>query len=173
MKNVVMERTQANIADEPDFRSRGAEKLRLARALTQTMDTAVNVPGTRFRFGLDAILGLIPGVGDFAGAGVSGYLVLLAARHRAPASVFARMLGNIGIDALIGSIPLLGDLFDVGWKANSRNLALLERHLDAPLKTRAASRGVVAATVAAMLGLTVAGLVLTFSLLEAFVRAVF
>jgi hypothetical protein len=147
--------------------------MRLARTLTGTMDTAVKVPGTGIRFGLDAILGLIPGVGDFAGAGISGYLVLLAARHRAPAAVLARMLGNIGIDAVVGSIPLVGDLFDVGWKANSRNLVLLERHLDAPMQTRAASRGVVVATLGAVVGLTVVGLILTVLILQALVRAVF
>ena len=113
------------------------------RALTRLMDEAVALPGTKFRVGLDSLLGLIPGVGDLAGAAVSGYALLVAVRLRAPVSVLLRMLVNIGVDALAGFVPLLGDLFDLTWKANRRNLWLLEQYLERPASTTRTSRSVV------------------------------
>jgi hypothetical protein len=86
------------------------------------------VPGTRIRFGLDPILGLIPGFGDAAGAVLAGWILLEGARRGAPRATLVRMACNIGVDALIGAIPFLGDVFDVVWKANLRNVALLERY---------------------------------------------
>jgi hypothetical protein len=111
------------------------------------MDEAVGVPGTRIRLGLDALLGLVPGVGDVVGAVVSGRVLLASARLGVPAPVLARMAGNMAIDALVGEIPLLGDLFDIGWKANRRNLDLLERHLADPEGTRRGSRRLVVTAV--------------------------
>ena len=98
-----------------------------SRALARVLDSAVGIPGTRIRMGLDAILGLIPGAGDMVGATLSGYIVLAAVRAGASRAVLLRMIGNIAIDTVIGSVPLLGDLFDVGFKANMRNAAILER----------------------------------------------
>jgi Domain of unknown function (DUF4112) len=93
------------------------------------LDQALGIPGTRWRIGLDGIVGLLfPGGGDALGAVVSAALVLLAARQGVPRVVVARMVFNVAVDALIGAIPVLGDLFDIGWKANTRNLRLLERH---------------------------------------------
>jgi hypothetical protein len=93
------------------------------------LDQAIGIPGTRWRIGLDGIAGLLfPGAGDAAGALVSAALVLLAARQGVPRVVVGRMVFNVALDALVGAIPLLGDLFDFGWKANTRNLRLLERH---------------------------------------------
>ena len=126
------------------------EHLARARALARLLDSAAGVPGTRLRFGLDPVLGLVPGLGDAAGAAVSGYLVMIAARAGAPASVIVRMLGNVALDMAVGAVPVVGDLFDFGWKANARNVALVERHLERPAETRAASRAVVAAAVAAL-----------------------
>lgn len=100
--------------------------------IARTMDRAIRVPLVGVRIGWDSILGLIPGVGDALTLGPAGYIVLEAHRMGAPASVKARMLGNIGIDALIGSIPLVGDLFDIGWKANTRNVTLLRNHFEVP-----------------------------------------
>jgi hypothetical protein len=136
------------------------DPLTRARALTRLLDSAVRVPGTSVRFGLDPVLGLVPGLGDVAGAAVSGYLVLLAARAGAPATVIARMVGNVALDTAAGAIPLLGDLFDATWKSNSRNVALLERHLDRPTETRAASRLVVAGAVAGLALLAAGGVAL-------------
>jgi hypothetical protein len=93
------------------------------------LDQALGIPGTRWRIGLDGIVGLLfPGAGDAAGALVSAALVLLAARQGLPRVVIGRMVFNVAVDAVIGAIPLLGDLFDFAWKANTRNLQLLERH---------------------------------------------
>jgi hypothetical protein len=126
------------------------DPLARARALTHLLDSAARVPGTSIRVGLDPVLGLVPGLGDVAGAVLSGYVVLLASRLGAPTTVIVRMLGNVVVDTVGGTVPVIGDLFDVGWKANTRNLALLERHLGRPEATRRASRAVVWGTVAAL-----------------------
>ena len=118
--------------------------LERVRALSRVLDTAIRVPGTNVRFGLDALIGLIPGVGDVVGAGMSGFIILTAARMGAPPTVLARMLANVGIDALVGAVPLAGDLFDAAWRANTRNAALLEQHLAAPARAKRASGGFVA-----------------------------
>jgi hypothetical protein len=92
------------------------------------LDSAFRVPGTRIRFGLDAIIGLIPGVGDLSTPVFAAMLLLQAVRMRLPLVVQARMVLNAAIDMVLGLVPVLGDLVDIGWKANLRNLALLERH---------------------------------------------
>ena len=136
---------------------RADDRTRLT-ALARALDTALRIPGTNVRFGLDAVIGLVPGVGDVAGAAIAGYIVLAAARRGAPPSLLARMLLNIAIDTVLGAVPVLGDVFDVAWRANSRNVALLERHVDAPAATRAASRAVVAAVLVGVALLVVAGI---------------
>ncbi|HEX6214595.1 MAG TPA: DUF4112 domain-containing protein [Vicinamibacterales bacterium] len=92
------------------------------------LDSRFRVPGTSIRFGLDAIIGLIPGLGDISTPVFAGLLLVQAVRMRLPLIVQARMVFNAGLDMLMGLVPILGDLADVGWKANLRNLALLERH---------------------------------------------
>jgi hypothetical protein len=92
------------------------------------LDSAFRVPGTNLTFGLDPILGLIPGLGDLTSPLFAALLLLHAVRMRIPRVVQVRMVINAVIDVLIGLIPVLGDLFDFGWKANVRNLALLERY---------------------------------------------
>ena len=92
------------------------------------LDSAFRIPGTRIRFGLDAIIGLIPGLGDISTPTFAGLLLLQAVRMRLPVVIQARMVLNAALDMLLGLVPILGDLVDVGWKANLRNLALLERH---------------------------------------------
>jgi hypothetical protein len=114
------------------------------RALARVQDELVRIPGTRIRFGLDALAGLIPGVGDALTTGVSAYVLLTATRMGAPPSVIARMAGNVALDLLLGAVPLLGDLFDVGWKANTRNVRLLERHAVDPRGAQRSSRLVLA-----------------------------
>ena len=136
------------------------------RALARLLDAAVTIPGTNIRVGLDALIGLVPGVGDMAGAAMSGYIVLAAARLGAPTPVLLRMLLNIGVDGVIGSVPLLGDLFDVGWRANLRNTALLDAHLAAPERTRRASGGIVAGVVVALVLLAAGAIALTFAVLR-------
>lgn len=106
------------------------------RQLANVLDTAIRVPGTNIRLGLDALLGLVPGVGDVTTGLAALFVILSAARMGVPAPVLARMIANVAIDTAIGTIPLLGDLFDVGWKANSRNVALAEGYIRAPEEER-------------------------------------
>ena len=92
------------------------------------LDSAFRVPGTNIRFGLDAIIGLIPGLGDLSAPVFAAVLLVTGFRMRVPAVVQARMVINAATDMLLGLVPFVGDLADVAWKANLRNLALLERH---------------------------------------------
>jgi hypothetical protein len=93
--------------------------------LAWLLDEALPIPGTSQRIGVDAVLGLIPGVGDALGALLSTYIIIEAARRGASPWLVTRMLGNVAIETLIGVVPVAGDVFDVVWKANSRNLRLL------------------------------------------------
>ena len=147
------------------------DPLARARALTKLLDSAARVPGTNFRFGPDPVLGLIPGLGDVAGAALSGYVVILASRLGAPKSVIVRMLGNVAIDTVAGAMPVVGDLFDAGWKSNTRNLTLLERHVGLPTTERAASRAVVWLTVAALAVLALGAVALAIFLVRALLGA--
>ena len=96
--------------------------------LSRWMDDRFRIPGTNIRFGLDGLIGLIPGVGDFSTFIVSGYLVLLMARNGASGYVLARMIFNIVLDAALGAIPFVGDLFDFAFKANVANVKLMQRY---------------------------------------------
>jgi hypothetical protein len=118
----------------------GDARLDRMRAAARLLDSRFRIPGTNIRFGLDAIVGLVPGVGDFAGAIASAYFIYEAARLGAPGPVLARMVTNVGVEALVGAIPILGDLFDVAFKANNRNVRLLEQHAVAPDMARRSSR---------------------------------
>lgn len=92
-------------------------------------DSALTIPGTRFRFGLDPVMGLLfPGAGDAVGGAVSLSVVLLALQYRLPVWVLGRMVMNIALDTAVGSVPFLGDLFDFGFRANQRNMQLLREH---------------------------------------------
>ena len=103
--------------------------------LATALDSAWGLPGTRVRFGADALLGLVPGFGDAASLGLSAYLIYEARRLGAPPAMLRRMAINVGIDATFGAVPLVGDAFDVFFKANKRNMALLREHL-AELRSR-------------------------------------
>jgi hypothetical protein len=102
------------------------------RRLEILLDEAFRVPGTNIRFGLDGIIGLVPGLGDVL-AGLLSLIIPVAAWIRGvPYVALARMVANIGIGVLVGSIPIFGDIFDIAWKANRRNYLLLTRHLSSP-----------------------------------------
>ena len=105
---------------------------RLARleALSTLLDTAFIIPGTNIRFGLDALIGLIPGIGDVITAATSLYIVHEARQLGAPAHVILRMVSNIALDGMVGAVPIVGDAFDVIFRSNRRNLALLRAHLN-------------------------------------------
>jgi hypothetical protein len=96
--------------------------------LAKLMDSQFKIPGTNIRFGLDSLIGLVPGIGDFSTFLVSGYMVAVLAQNGASGFVLARMVLNIVLDAFLGSIPLLGDVFDVAFRANQRNIALAREH---------------------------------------------
>ena len=102
------------------------------RRLAVRMDSAFRLPVVGVRVGWDAILGLVPGVGDALALLPSAYILKEAHRMGAPRHLLARMGLNTGIDLVIGAIPVVGDLFDIGWKSKLRNVALLERHLAEP-----------------------------------------
>jgi hypothetical protein len=118
------------------------------------MDGAFVIPGTTFRVGLDPLLGLVfPGAGDVAGGLASTLMFVVAFRSGVPGVVMLRMLVNVGVDAVLGTVPLLGDLFDAAYRANEKNLALLERHADPGRKPTVADYVVVSLVIAALLGL--------------------
>ena len=108
------------------------DKQNLAKWISVWSDTVFEVPGLGWRFGLDPIIGLIPVAGDFASALVSLYILSLAAEMQVPRSTMLRMGLNVAIDYFVGSIPIVGNIFDFAWKANARNMQLLERTLAAP-----------------------------------------
>jgi hypothetical protein len=106
-----------------------AEKLKRLRALAWLLDNSIPLPGG-FRIGLDPILGLIPGLGDALGAVLALYIIYGARQLGASRMLVLKMVGNMLIDAVIGTVPILGDLFDAGFKANVRNVAMLEKEID-------------------------------------------
>jgi hypothetical protein len=109
-----------------DLPERPPRHLDRARTLARLLDRSFRIPGTSLRFGLDPLLGLLPVGGDVLAALGSGYILYVAWVNGAPGGVIGRMLLNVLLDALVGSVPVVGDLFDAGWQANARNVAMLE-----------------------------------------------
>jgi len=120
----------------PQAQARVRQRL---RRLAWLLDNSIRLPGG-YRIGLDGILGLVPGVGDLVAALLSSFIVVEAARLRVPGSVLLRMVSNIGLELGIGIVPVVGDLFDLFFKANLRNVRLIENWLDEPDETRRESR---------------------------------
>lgn len=129
------------------------------------LDAGIRIPGTTLRFGLDPILGLIPGVGDAAGAVLAGWILVEAIRVGASRATVLRIAGNVALDAGLGALPFIGDIFDFAWKANLRNVALLERHLAQPERAARADRWVLVLVVSGVsvtvLGLLALGILVT------------
>lgn len=111
---------------------RAHRELENLRTIARIFDQAFKVPGTKWRFGIDALFGFVPGLGDIAGGVIAAYALRVARQLGAPASIQLRMLGNITLDALVGTVPFFGDLFDFVFKAQTRNLALLEEWRKSP-----------------------------------------
>ena len=107
-----------------------AERIARIDALANLLDTAVVVPGTNIRFGLDALIGLVPGIGDAITTVISLFIVSEARALGAPPWLIARMVANVALDGVVGVVPLVGDVFDVAFRANRRNMALLRDHLN-------------------------------------------
>ena len=131
------------------------------------LDSAFQVPGTQMRFGLDPIVGLIPGIGDIATGFFSVMMLVHAVRLRVPKVVLARMTINVAVDLVVGAVPLLGDLFDAGYKANLRNLALLERHAGGLVPASRSDYVFVGICAAIIVALAVLPLLLAFWVLSA------
>jgi hypothetical protein len=110
------------------YRQGDPRRLEILRRWSRLLDSAFGIPGTRIRLGLDAILGLVPGLGDLVTPLFSSILLLHAAQMGVPKVVQFRMLVNTVVDAFIGFVPVIGDVFDLAWKANLRNVELIERH---------------------------------------------
>jgi hypothetical protein len=115
-----------------DYARPRSRRERIARidALATLLDTAFMLPGINVRFGLDALIGFVPGIGDAITTAMSLWIVHEAHQLGAPGHVIARMLGNVALDSVVGAVPLVGDAFDVAFRANRRNMALLRAHLD-------------------------------------------
>jgi hypothetical protein len=117
---------EVSVEDEPP----GMERV---RAIADLLDEAIEVPGINYKIGLDPILGILPVGGDAVSAAISLYIVAEGARMGASRDTVMKMLFNIGVDAVIGSIPVLGTLVDAVWKANERNVALLEEEFSSSI----------------------------------------
>lgn len=107
-----------------------AERIARIDRLATLLDTRFGIPFTKFRFGVDSLIGLAPGVGDVVTTALALYIVYEAHRLGVPKTVLARMLGNVAVDGLIGAVPVAGDLFDVMFRANRRNVRILREHLE-------------------------------------------
>lgn len=105
-------------------------KVERLRKFSRLLDNAIGIPGTKFRIGLDPILGLVPGAGDLIGTALSAYIVVEAARLGLPKSLLGRMVLNILLEGVVGSIPVVGDWFDFAWKSNTKNMGIIETHIN-------------------------------------------
>lgn len=134
--------------------------------VARLLDDLVAVPGTRSRIGLDPIIGLVPVLGDVVTSLVAAWIVIEAARFRLPGVVLAQMVINAAIDFIVGLVPVLGDLFDLAFKANTRNLELFHRHAIDPGAGTSGSAAFVLGVVAVLVGLAWAAAVLIGQLLS-------
>jgi Domain of unknown function (DUF4112) len=148
------------------------ERLRTAaNHLAWLLDNAFEIPGTRFRIGIDPIIGLIPILGDLISFLIGSYIVVIANRLRVPRVVIWRMWVNLGIDFAIGSVPLVGDALDILWKANSMNARLLDRALEDPRGTARSSAAVLAGLTILLLAVTTGAVLLIVWLVQAIIHA--
>ena len=129
-----------------------APRLKRMRQLTRVLDSAISIPGTKQKFGLDPILGLIPGGGDTVSAALSGYIIIEAALMGIPRASLMRMVMNLLLDTVVGTVPVLGDIFDVFSKANVRNMQIVESHVKAPQPSAKADK--------LFIGLLIVGLII-------------
>jgi hypothetical protein len=123
------------VTKQPKFTS-----IQRLRKLSRLLDNAIAIPGTKFRIGLDPIIGLIPGAGDFIGTALSAYIVIEAARLGLPKQTLGKMVYNIVLESVVGAVPIVGDWFDFAWKANVKNIELLESHLGVAQESQKVSR---------------------------------
>ncbi|HEV3008553.1 MAG TPA: DUF4112 domain-containing protein [Burkholderiales bacterium] len=134
--------------------------------LAWLLDSSIPIPGTRLSIGLDALIGLVPFLGDLVGVLVSSFILGEAARLGVGRSTLARMAFNIAVEGLVGLIPFAGDVFDAAWKANQRNVRLLGAWLDRPARAERSSRLFVVGVVVALVGFAFVTMSLTYLLLR-------
>ena len=139
--------------------------LDLVKRLSYFLDSAIPIPGTRYRIGLDPIIGLIPGIGDAVTSLMSTYIILIALQMRVSKWTLVRMVFNVLIESLVGVLPVVGDLFDAVWKSNERNRLLLETSMKNPAGRRI-DRWFVILVVLALLAIFVATGTVAFIILR-------
>ena len=155
-------------SDAPGVDSDTRARLARVRRLSTLLDSTVTIPRTRITVGLDPVLGVIPGVGDVVPTAASAYIVAQAAALGVPRATLLRMCLNLLLDASVGSIPLVGDAVDVAWRANDRNVRLLEARLADPSRERRDGRAVMvlgAAVFVSVLAVGIAGVAAAWWLL--------
>ena len=135
-------------------RSEEADRVRKnLQQLAWLLDSSIPIPGTRLTVGVDAVVGLFPVIGDLIGVALSSYILSQAARLGAPRSVLTRMAFNIGVEGVVGIIPFAGDVFDAAFKANQRNVQLLDQWLEEPKRTERSTRAFAAMIIVALVAL--------------------
>jgi hypothetical protein len=150
---------RTSLSAEPPAARAARERL---RRLAWLLDSSIPVPGTGWSVGVDALIGLVPFVGDFAGVLLSSYILVEAARLGAGRAVLLRMALNIAIEGVAGVVPFFGDVFDAAFKANQRNVRLLDAWLERPARAERASRGLLAGILALLAAALLGGLALVF-----------
>ena len=141
---------------------------RQVNQLAWLLDNSIKIPVINYRIGLESVVGLIPGLGDFVGLLLSSYIVAQAARLGVSRAILMRMMLNVGFETLIGVIPVIGDLFDMTFKANQRNVNLLNQSLDEPTRVRRQSRSMVGGALVSLVGLVGATAAGIFWIVRAF-----
>ena len=164
-KSKILEVDWEVLPPEEKRRRQGLEPL--FKWLAFIMDEIVRVPGTKFRFGLDPLLGLIPGIGDTSSALVSAFALIQAARLGVPKILLARMSLNILINEIIGIVPVIGDAFSFWFKSNARNHQIIKEHIVTPTVAKRSDWIFVIAVLVVLVAIVGAGLVLSFLFLQA------
>lgn len=160
---LAVDRWRKSITTDPN-------QLRSVQNLAWILDSALPIPGTRFRVGLDPLIGLIPGFGDLIGMVIGLYIITTAERAGVSRAVLMRMVGNVGVDAAVGAVPFAGDLLDATWRANAKNARLLEQALADPDRTHRNNRWTLFLAAFAVVTITVLGLALAIALAVLVVR---
>jgi hypothetical protein len=161
-----MHRIDSPVSLVPEVATLDPARMARLRRVGWLLDNAIPIPGTRFHLGIDQIIGLVPGIGDLIGGVLSLYIIVEAWRLGVPRGLLARMGWNVAVDTLVGEIPILGDLFDIAFKANIRNLALLDGFVHRPVEVRRTSRRFVALLVAGLVLLTAGAIALAVVLVR-------
>ncbi len=125
-----------------------SSRFRGIHTLSSLMDNRFRIPGTNIHFGFDALIGLIPGVGDLISFLISAYIISVATKNGASGYVRSRMILNVAVDTIIGAIPFIGDIFDVGFKANQKNMRLLDQYFNEGKHKGSANKVIIPVTIA-------------------------